>query len=649
MKSLPNILEQSARINNLINEPLQSRIESPRNVTIKDQSNSAAPATNDSGAAFDHPTSDAAAPTLTVGEALGRVPLAETSLFPTESLIGATIDTRYFVEKELGRGGVGAVYLARDRKLHDKAVVIKVLLEKSLQNSWVVQKFQQEKEALARVDHPGVVGILDNGELPDGKPYLVMQYIDGTTLRSQIKPEGMPLEHAAELIRQIGRALAAAHDKGIFHRDLKPENIMLQRYGAGEEQVKIIDFGIAKLKDSIVAESTLTGATAGTVSYMAPEQLSGRPVSAAMDTYAMGAIAYELVTGRKPFNPETGFELLEMQRAGVRVRPIDLRPALSDDANTIILRALSFEARDRFQNARELGDALAQALSEATVERAPPLISPTQLSTDANPPARSTGDLSSKTMAAKFQPALVEARDGSIYPSVPFVPEDSRGRGWLKVVAALVVVAVIAVGGALAIWKRDVLFGKRAATPAASLPERSLAYSLTVQKMRDDKPYQAEFESSGQEIFENGWKFRMNVSSPQDGYLYLINEGPASDDEVTYNVLFPEEKTNGGSPRVTAGQNLQTAWMRFDENQGTEKFWIVWTANAVKDLEAVTDAVNEADQGEIKDSAKARGVRDFLKKHSATPSEAAKDSAKKQTVIKGRGDVLVKMIELEHH
>ena len=340
-------------------------------MTIKDQANSAAPATSDSGAAFeDQPTSDAAAPTLTVGEALGRAPLAETSLFPTEGLIGVTIDARYFVEKELGRGGVGAVYLARDRKLHDKAVVIKVLLEKSLQNSWVVQKFQQEKEALARVDHPGVVGILDNGELPDGKPYLVMQYIDGTTLRSQIRPEGMPLDHAAKLIRQIGRALAAAHDKGIFHRDLKPENIMLQRYGGGEEQVKVIDFGIAKLKDSIVADSTQTGATAGTVSYMAPEQLTGRPVSAAMDIYAMGAIAYELVTGRKPFNPETGFELLEMQRAGVRVKPADLRPALSEEASMLILRALSFEPRDRFQNARELGDALARALSEATMERA---------------------------------------------------------------------------------------------------------------------------------------------------------------------------------------------------------------------------------------------------------------------------------------
>src|SRR3954452_24555033 len=154
--------------------------------------------------------------------------LNETTLPQSASLVDQLVDDRYHIEKELGHGGVGVVYLAHDRKLHDKRVVIKVLLDKSLENAWVVQKFQQEKEALARVEHPGVVGILDTGELPDGKPYLVMQFVDGVTLRSQIKSEGIPIERAAEIIKQIGRALTAAHDRGIFHRDLKPENIMLQ-------------------------------------------------------------------------------------------------------------------------------------------------------------------------------------------------------------------------------------------------------------------------------------------------------------------------------------------------------------------------------------------------------------------------------------
>ena len=583
---------------------------------------------------------------------LPTAPLDEMTERRWPALIGQVVDGRYFVERELGRGGVGAVYLARDRKLHDKAVVIKVLLEKSLQNSWVVQKFQQEKEALARVDHPGVVGILDNGELPDGKPYLVMQYIDGSTLRSQIRPEGMPLENAAEVIKQIGRALAAAHDKGIFHRDLKPENIMLQRYGAGEEQVKIIDFGIAKLKDSIVAESTLTGATAGTVSYMSPEQLSGRPVSATMDIYAMGAIAYELVTGRKPFNPETGFELLEMQRAGVRVKPSDLRPSLPAEADDVILRALSFDPQQRFHGAREFGDSLSLALQEQTApfesradERG--AVAATQLATDANPPARSTGELGPGTIATPFAPAQIGSLAQS--PIAGLSTQDPRSsRPWLKITAGVIVLALLIVGIAVGFRNRDTLFGNKADVNP-SLPERSLFYSLTVQKMRDGNPYQDEFESSGQEIFENGWKFRMNLTSPQEGYLYLLNEGPAEGDANTYNVLFPESETNNGSPRVTAGHKLQTAWMRFDDHQGTEKFWIVWTATPVKELEAVTEAVNEKDRGEVKDSAKARAVRDFLRNQFETKPEVSKDSAKKISVVKGRGDVLVNMIELEHH
>ena len=179
-----------------------------------------------------------------------------------------------------------------------------------------------------------------------------MEYIDGGNLRSQIKPEGMNLERAGEIIKQVGRALSVAHEKGILHRDLKPENIMLQNLGHGEELVKIIDFGIAKIKDSAIAPTTTTTATAGTIAYMAPEQLSARPVSLAADIYSLGIIAYEMVTGRRPFNPESPFELLEMQRAGVRVQPIDLRPSLPTRAQHLIMKALSFDPDERQRSVR---------------------------------------------------------------------------------------------------------------------------------------------------------------------------------------------------------------------------------------------------------------------------------------------------------
>src|SRR3954466_5366072 len=277
---------------------------------------------------------------------------------------GTTLDGRYLIERELGRGGIGVVYLAHDQQLMGKPVVIKILLEQMLEtdsDGWVKRKFRQEVEALARIDHPGVVGVLHAGEMSDGTPYLVMQYIEGHSLRSVMKPEGINLQRAAHLIRQIGQALGSAHQRGIYHRDLKPENIMLQALGEGEEFVKLIDFGVATVKDSQVATNKETTAVVGTVSYMAPEQFIGRP-SAASDIYALGVIAYEMVAGRRPFNPETPFQLLEMQREGVRVKPSDLRPSLPAAADTLILQALSFEQEERPSSAKDFGEGLARLL-----------------------------------------------------------------------------------------------------------------------------------------------------------------------------------------------------------------------------------------------------------------------------------------------
>jgi len=570
---------------------------------------------------------------------------------PADKLVGTTVDGRYLIERELGQGGVGAVYLARDHKLHDKPVVVKVLLEKSLRDEWVVQKFQQEKEALARVDHPGVVGILDTGELSDGKPYIVMQYVEGLALRDAIKarPEGMDLERAASIIKQTGAALGAVHAKKIYHRDLKPENIMLQALGRGVEQVKIVDFGIAKIKESVIAPSTVTGAaTAGTIVYMSPEQLRGERISAASDIYALGVIAYEMVTGRRPFNPDTIAHLAEMQREGIRAKPADLRPRLPQEAETIILKALAFDPHARYQDAAEFGDALARALlgedetlkleTEESTE-----IPPTQLAATipkAAPPAPS----SAKTIPARFEPA--RARTGDVSGHVSTQP-DASGMG-RKIAVAVALTAVLIVGGYFTITRWHTWFGANKTESANPVAQRSLAYSLTVQKFHEGKSYDQPFETSGQEIFENGWKFQLNISSPQEGYLYLLNEGPAAGG-VTYNVLFPEPKTNGGSAKVIADHKLQTALMTFDNHQGTERFWIVWSAAPVKELDAVTGVVNAQQKGEISDAEQAKTVRDFLDKHSSPKPEVAKDSTGEKTTVKGKGDVLVSNVELKHH
>src|SRR5437868_10033996 len=166
---------------------------------------------------------------------------------------GALLKGRYRIERELGRGGIGVVYLARDERLHSMLVVIKFLLDDSSQSAWLAKKFMQEAEALTRINHPGVVRVIDRDRAEDGKPFFVMEFIPGRPLREAMIPDGMDFEYAAHLLRQIGQALHAAHQQGVFHRDLKPENILLHALNEGEEQIKLIDFGIAKVRDSQAA------------------------------------------------------------------------------------------------------------------------------------------------------------------------------------------------------------------------------------------------------------------------------------------------------------------------------------------------------------------------------------------------------------
>src|SRR5262245_5000351 len=219
----------------------------------------------------------------------------------------------------------------------------------------------KEIKALARIDHPGLVRALDVGQLSDGRTYLVEQYVSGVNLRSVILPQGMDLRCVARLVRQIGQALTAAHERGVIHRDLKPENIMLHQVGE-EKYVKLIDFGIATVFETTAPAETKATKVVGTVDYMAPEQLEGRPC-AASDIYALGVIAFEMVTGRRPFDPGSPDNLLELQRAGVRVKPCDLRSGLPEAAQAVILKALLFAPQDRYLRAQDFCEDLAQALT----------------------------------------------------------------------------------------------------------------------------------------------------------------------------------------------------------------------------------------------------------------------------------------------
>src|SRR5262244_2658166 len=282
---------------------------------------------------------------------------------------GGRLKGRYLIECELGRGGVGVVYLARDERLHGMPVVIKFLLDSAGQNKWLTGKFSQEAEALTRINHPGVVRVIDRDHSDDGRPFFVMEFIKGRPLRSVMNSGLMELAYVAQIARQIGNALHAAHQQGVFHRDLKPENVMLEQLSSGEEQIKLIDFGIAKVINPQAGNETEVAVVAGSRQYIAPEQLLSQTASPATDIYALAIIVYEMATGRLPFNPQapTHFlvmqELMRLQQSESFARPQTLRPDLPAAAQTLLINALTFDPRRRPQNARIFAEDLAQALT----------------------------------------------------------------------------------------------------------------------------------------------------------------------------------------------------------------------------------------------------------------------------------------------
>jgi tRNA A-37 threonylcarbamoyl transferase component Bud32 len=232
------------------------------------------------------------------------------------------VESKYRVDRVLGRGGMGAVYRAHDMRL-ERDVAIKVVRAELLGDPDARTRFRREAQLVARLQHPGIVAVFDYGTLPDGAAFLVMEYVHGRDLRATLRGDGpLPPSRVAELMLSIAGPVDAAHRQGILHRDLKPENILLPEDG---EAAKVLDFGVAKLvsadendQDDNEASDTLTlaGQPIGTPSYMAPEQLAGSRVSRKTDVFALGVMAYELLTGVPPFGRGPLVEIATRQRTG---------------------------------------------------------------------------------------------------------------------------------------------------------------------------------------------------------------------------------------------------------------------------------------------------------------------------------------------
>ena len=276
-----------------------------------------------------------------------------------DPLVGTSVGV-YRIAKLLGVGGMGRVYKGVHPSIGSR-VAVKVLSRECSDRADLVERFFSEARAVNLIRHESIVNVLDLSQLADGRPYIIMEYLDGAPLADLIEKRGpLPLGGLARLIGEALDALGAAHAKGIVHRDLKPDNIYVTPAG----RPKVLDFGIAKLRPELGGSATQTGSLLGTPHYMSPEQALGKPVDLRTDIYAMGVILFECATGRKPFSGDSLFDLLRKHIDEAPPPPHLLRPDMPPAMEQVILRALAKDPNHRFQSAGELAQALMQSTAQ---------------------------------------------------------------------------------------------------------------------------------------------------------------------------------------------------------------------------------------------------------------------------------------------
>ncbi len=383
-----------------------------------------------------------------------------------QDLVGSIIAERYHVIKKLGEGGMGQVYLAEHVKMGRKSAV-KVMNPGMVQNVDAISRFNREAANASRINHPNVAGIYDFGETSEGLIYLAMEFVEGQPLTEIIKQHGaLPPMRASEIARQVAEGLSVAHDMGIVHRDLKPDNIMVAKGRAGADLVKVVDFGIAKAAASEEQKVTKTGMVVGTPEYMSPEQLSGDPLDARSDIYALGLVAFNMFTGKLPFPGETMQESMIMRLTDEPHTLLAMKPDIPwpADLQAVMDKALARSADERYATASAFAHDLVQAIDRM------PVTSITAMGTEMMR-RMSAGSVAAAQTAATVQVNVPKTRvstkdeipmkRGSSAPPPAATPTKSK----TPVVAA--VAAIVLLGGGFGIWQA---MKGPADTGAASVP-----------------------------------------------------------------------------------------------------------------------------------------------------------------------------------
>ena len=336
----------------------------------------------------------------------------------------AMLGERYELVERLGHGGMGTVHRAVDHRLR-RTVAIKLMSAELAHHAESRARFQREAHAVAALNHPAVATIHDVGEEPDPegpRPYLVMEYVPGSTLAEALREGPLPIARAVALAGEVLDALGHSHQHGIVHRDIKPSNIML----TGPTTVKVLDFGIAKALTEAATRLTGSGAAPGTPAYLSPEQISGTEIDHRADLYAMGCLLYELLTGAPPFRADSPFAVMH-QHVYAEPMPVSrLRAEVPPALEAVIARALCKDPADRFDDAQSMRAALVEAASAIAPQAAPALeAAPEQAAAIA---ARAAAQEAPLPAAAPEQEAVAHSPQAPVPEPKPEVPFGGAGQ-----------------------------------------------------------------------------------------------------------------------------------------------------------------------------------------------------------------------------
>jgi serine/threonine protein kinase len=503
----------------------------------------------------------------------------------SEGMIGKIIRD-YKIVDYVGGGGMAEVYLARraDGMLKRTAVIKIVGAHLPTQGRL---RFIGEMQAQESLNHPNIAQIYDAGQLEDGRPFMIIEYVEGQSLREMLvdqksgdrRPVALPLEVVVEIADQACAGLSEAHRKKIVHRDIKPENIVVSRDG-DNYKVKIIDFGIALPQEGgMVPTRTPTAGVIGTPEYISPEQVMptkyyldepGERPGYSADIYALGVVIYEMLTGKRPF-AGNGYEVALKHTWEIPDAPSKVRPDLNipEAVDRVVLRALAKQPAERQKSIEALAQELKAAL-KASWEM--------QILT---------------TQPAVLKPTQNQEPDAFIPPAA----KSARTR-FLLAFSGTLLVGLLGLLLYFKPWKGNsgpmtgATSGSPVQSPTTSVPISKMKVSLIRRDRRGN-----EEAVSPQTRFYNGDDVRIRIQADQNGFLYILLRGSSG----KVSMLYPDRRIQGGNNQIVKGQVVSIptdgGWFEFNKTPGTETFYLAFAENKTERF--ISEIKNSASQAKI--------------------------------------------------